>query len=121
LLNPAQRQVVSYFTFDLINLGPAWLLNMAHVGTVRCMPNTIQNTQTTLPPSVKVDGAAVRARRIELGETIVSFAPRVPMSVGYLSQIERGRKPRRMSPPRFRQLAQALGMADRADELKAAA
>lgn len=50
-----------------------------------------------------------------LGETIVSFAPRVPMSVQFLSQIERGN--RNPSPPRFKLLASALGMAGREDEL----
>lgn len=71
-----------------------------------------------LSPNVPVDGDAVRARRIELGETIVSFAPKIPMSVGYLSQIERGRR-QRVSPPRFQQLATALGVEP--DVLKAAA
>lgn len=74
----------------------------------------------TLSPNVAVNGSAVRARRIELGENLKTFAPKVPVSFTYLSQIELGRR-QRVSPLTFRRLVQALGMTDRADELKAAA
>lgn len=72
------------------------------------------------PANVAVNGAAIRARRIELGENLVKFAPRVPLSFQYLSQIELGRRPR-VSPRTFRLLAEALDMTDRIDELKAVA
>lgn len=84
---------------------------MAQFGSVRPMPKP--------PPhsSVEVDGAAIRRARQDLGQTITSFAPQVPMSVGYLSQIERGNK--RMSPPAFLNLVRALGYTDRSHELRA--
>lgn len=73
-----------------------------------------------LSPNVAINGAAIRARRKELGENLQTFAPRVPVSFTYLSQLETGRRAR-VSPLTFRRLAAALDMADRADELKAAA
>jgi transcriptional regulator with XRE-family HTH domain len=62
--------------------------------------------------TVEVNGAAIRARRKFLGQTLTALAPRVPMSVGYLSQVERGHRTR-MSPARFRALADALGVGSR--------
>ena len=50
-----------------------------------------------LPASIEVNGDEIRRRRMALGETLTSFAAKVGISYGYLSQIERGT--RRMSPP----------------------
>lgn len=84
---------------------------MAQLGSVRPMPQS--------PPhsSVEVDGAAIRRARQNLGQTITTFAPACGLSVGYLSQIERGHK--RMSPPAYLKLVQALGYGDRPDDLRA--
>lgn len=69
--------------------------------------------------SVAVNGAAIRLRRVELGETLVALASRVPMSFTYLSDVELGRRPS-VSPKMFGQLREALGIpANRADEIKA--
>lgn len=92
------------------------MLKTAQSCTVLSMPNPSQ----PLSPNVPVNGDAIRARRIELGETITSLAPKIPLSVGYLSQIERGRRPR-VSPPRFHLLVAALGLTKNSDSIKAAA
>lgn len=63
------------------------------------------------PTGIAVNGAAVRERRKQLGHTISAFAPLVPVSIGYLSQIERGHRPT-VSPPTFKKLATALGLSD---------
>ncbi|ROO51429.1 hypothetical protein EDC02_6306 [Micromonospora sp. Llam0] len=47
-----------------------------------------------------------------MGETITSLAAKVPMSYGYLSQLERRHRVS-MSPPLFRRLAAVLGVDDR--------
>lgn len=64
------------------------------------------------PANVEIDGDAVRDQRKRLGKSITDMAPEASMSVGYLSQIERGRRPT-VSPKYFLQLAKALGLADR--------
>ncbi|NJP33726.1 helix-turn-helix domain-containing protein [Micromonospora thermarum] len=80
-----------------------------------------QTTRSAHPsPNIEVDGAAIRELRKDLGETISSFAPKVPMSVGYLAQIERGDRPR-VSPPNFRRLALALGVRPEKIKKRAAA
>lgn len=56
---------------------------------------------------IEVDGAAIRRRRHELGETITSLAPRVPMAAGYLAQLERGARIS-MGPPLYKRLCRAL-------------
>lgn len=57
--------------------------------------------------SVTVDGAAIRARRVELCLTLKAFAGRVPMSHTYLSDLELGRRPR-MGRDKFALLVAAL-------------
>ncbi|MFF5228417.1 helix-turn-helix domain-containing protein [Dactylosporangium sp. NPDC000521] len=79
-----------------------------------------QATTTPASPAVEVDGAAVRELRKQLGDTISALAPRVPMSIGFLSQIERGTRTR-VSPPKFKALAAALGIADNPDAIKRSA
>lgn len=61
----------------------------------------------TQPAGVEVDGNAVRELRKDLGYTLVQFAPKVAVSWGYLSQIERGWR-KRVSPPVFLRLVSAL-------------
>lgn len=94
---------------------------MAQLGTVRPMSQQVTAPPTEaapLSPNVPVDGNAIRRLRIDLGYTLVGFAPRVPISWGYLSQIERGRKPR-VSPPLFRLLLAALDLPpERAHEIR---
>lgn len=70
------------------------------------------------PTGIRVDGDAVRERRKRLGYTIVGFAPKVQISIGYLSQIERGTR-QSVSPPTFSRLASALGLADRPERIEA--
>lgn len=77
-----------------------------------------QTTTEPLPPTIEVDGAAIRARRKELGLTIATLADRANMSLQYVSQLERGDRSR-MSPPLFRLLVAALQMRRRENELKA--
>jgi len=71
---------------------------------------------TTTPAGVEVDGNALRELRKDLGYTITEFAPRVGISFGFLSQIERGHK--RVSPPVFRRLVSALEIQDNPDAIK---
>lgn len=71
---------------------------------------------TKTPTGVEVDGDAVRDKRKRLGHTISSFAPLVEISVGYLSQVERGHR-KTMSPPAFHRLATALGLADKPERI----
>ena len=79
---------------------------------------TSTKTAKPLPPTIEVDGNAIRARRIELGHTITEFADRADMSFQYLSQLERGDR-KRVTPPRFQRLVSALRMRGRESELKA--
>lgn len=72
--------------------------------------------RTSSPCGVEVDGEAVRDKRKQLGHTISSFAPLAQISVGYLSQIERGHRSS-MSPPAFQRLATALGLADKPERI----
>jgi transcriptional regulator with XRE-family HTH domain len=63
----------------------------------------------TTPTGVEVDGTALRELRKRLGYTVSEFAPLVPISFGYLSQIERGWR-KSVSPPTFQRLVSALGI-----------
>jgi DNA-binding XRE family transcriptional regulator len=92
---------------------PSLLLMLAQLGSV--VP-----VQTTDVPhaNVAVDGAAIRKRRQEMGETVTSFAERVGCSFGYLSQIERGTRPR-VSPAFFLKLTETLGYAANPDQIRA--
>jgi transcriptional regulator with XRE-family HTH domain len=83
------------------------------------MTMTQQPQAPPISPNVPINGSAIRARRIELGQNLVTFAPRVPLSFQYLSQLERGYRTH-VSPETFLNLLRALDMVDRADELKAA-
>jgi transcriptional regulator with XRE-family HTH domain len=77
----------------------------------------------TAPASaaVEIDGAQVRERRKLLGENLVSFADKCGIGFQYLSQIERGDRPR-VSPPTFARICDALGVKkdDRHQLVKAA-
>lgn len=65
----------------------------------------------TAPASaaVEIDGAQVRERRKLLGDTLASFAEKCGIGFQYLSQIERGDRPR-VSPPTFVRICDALGI-----------
>jgi transcriptional regulator with XRE-family HTH domain len=71
---------------------------------------------TRTPLGVAVDGDAVRNARKRLGYTITAMAPQVGVSVGYLSQIERGHRPN-VSPPTFKRLATALGLDEKPERI----
>lgn len=86
---------------------------MAQFATVVVMTNT---SPMVLPSGVEVDGNAIRELRKQLGFTITGLAPRVPMSIGYLSQIERGTR-KVVSPPKFRELVSALGIASTPEKI----
>jgi transcriptional regulator with XRE-family HTH domain len=75
-------------------------------------------TTTKAPAGVAVNGEAVRERRKRLGHTITALAPQAQISIGYLSQIERGDRAT-VSPPTFQRLAAALGLADTPEVLEA--
>ncbi|WP_080636009.1 helix-turn-helix domain-containing protein [Salinispora mooreana] len=66
-------------------------------------------TPNYAPSGVEIDGAALRERRKLAGLTLTILAERAGLSLGYLSQIERGIKPT-VSPPLFRRLADALDL-----------
>lgn len=63
-------------------------------------------------PAVEVDGAKLRELRKVRGENLRMFAARAGITVQYLSQIELGVR-RRVSPPTFVKICDALGVADR--------
>ncbi len=95
------------------------MFNHAQRCTVLLMPVTRpKRRQVPLSAGIQVDGNAVRLARQALGETITTLAPKAGMSIGYLSQVERGRRPS-MSPPAFLRLVNALGK--KPDELRRAA
>lgn len=64
------------------------------------------------PASVEIDGAKLRELRMLSGETLVSFAPKCDITFQYLSQLERGDR-RRVSPPTYARICQALGVSRR--------
>ena len=82
-------------------------LRVAQTGILRGMTQA----PPSAPPAVEIDGAAVREARKQAGMTITMLAGRVGLTVGYLSQIERGTKPR-MSPPAYLRLVEALQIDD---------
>jgi transcriptional regulator with XRE-family HTH domain len=59
--------------------------------------------------SIEVDGAAIRARRVNKGVTITELAAGAGVSRSYVSKIERGHRAR-VSRPVLRQLAGALSV-----------
>lgn len=69
------------------------------------------------PSGAEVDGTAVRKLRKRRGYSLTRLAPMVPMSISYLSQIERGHKTT-MGPERFLRLAHLLGVADRPEQIQ---
>jgi transcriptional regulator with XRE-family HTH domain len=71
------------------------------------------------PSGVEINGAAVREARKRAGMTLTMLAERVDLTVGYLSQIERGKKPT-VSPPAFVRIAGALQL-DNLDDIRAGA
>lgn len=71
------------------------------------------------PASVEIDGAQLRELRKLSGETLVTFAPKCGIGYQYLSQIERGDRPR-VSPPTYARICDALGIKDRRKLLKVA-
>ena len=73
---------------------------------------------TKAPAGVAVNGEAVRERRKRLGHTITALAPKVQISIGYLSQIERGNRPT-VSPQTFQRLAAALEVGGKPELLEA--
>lgn len=64
------------------------------------------------PAGVEIDGAKLRELRKMSGETLVSFAPKCDITFQYLSQLERGDR-RRVSPPTYARICQALGVGRR--------
>jgi transcriptional regulator with XRE-family HTH domain len=77
----------------------------------------MQTTPVRCPSGSEVDGKAVRKLRKRRGYSITRLAPLVPMSIGYLSQIECGRK-RTMGPEKFNKLADLLGVADEPEKIQ---
>jgi transcriptional regulator with XRE-family HTH domain len=69
--------------------------------------------------TVSIDGAKVRELRKTSGLNLVDLAPKCGISFQYLSQIERGDRPR-VRPPTFARICKALGV-DRRKLLKVAA
>lgn len=82
--------------------------------------STTPTPAAPLPTTVAVNGDAIRARRVELGDNLREFADRVGLSLQYVSQLERGDRGR-VTPATFRRLVVGLDMVDRDAELKAAA
>lgn len=75
------------------------------------------------PAAVEIDGAKLRELRQLRGETLAKFAASCEISLQYLSQVERGARPR-VSPPVYARICQALkltGPRQRRTLLKAAA
>lgn len=64
------------------------------------------------PASVPVRGAEIRKRRKLKGHTLTQFAARCGITFQYLSQIERGSRPR-VSPPVFAAICDSLGIRER--------
>lgn len=74
----------------------------------------------TRPAGVEIDGAKLRELRQLSGDTLTTFAPKCGISLQYLSQIERGQRPR-VSPPAYARICVALGVSRTALLLKSAA
>ncbi|MFG2056646.1 helix-turn-helix domain-containing protein [Micromonospora sp. NPDC048930] len=63
----------------------------------------------TRSAGVEIDGAKLRELRQLSGDRLVTFAPKCGISKQYLSQIERGDRPR-VSPPTYARICLALGV-----------
>ncbi|WP_328339459.1 helix-turn-helix domain-containing protein [Micromonospora sp. NBC_00421] len=75
------------------------------------------------PAAVEIDGAKLRELRQLRGETLAEFAASCDISLQYLSQVERGDRPR-VSPPVYARICRTLrltGPRQRRTLLKAAA
>ncbi|MEU1240084.1 helix-turn-helix transcriptional regulator [Micromonospora parva] len=59
------------------------------------------------PAAVDIDGAKLRELRKLRGDTLAEFAASCDISLTYLSQIERGDRPR-VSPPVYGRICSAL-------------
>lgn len=59
------------------------------------------------PAGVEIDGAKLRELRQLRGETLAKFAATCGISTQYLSQVERGDRPR-VSPPVYGRICAAL-------------
>lgn len=68
----------------------------------------------TEPPGVQIAGGLVRKLRKLTGDNMVAFAPKVGISVQYLSLIELGQRPT-VSPKVFGQICDALNVTNRDD------
>lgn len=87
------------------------LLNIAQLGNVLAMPNRAP----VIPTGVEINGVKLRELRKLRGETLEEFAQRCAISFGYLSQIERGHRPR-VSPHTFAAICDVLNL-DHADRV----
>lgn len=63
------------------------------------------------PAGVQIAGGIVREERKLLGDNLRTFAPKVGITIGYLSQIERGDR-KSVSPAVFARICAALGIGD---------
>lgn len=80
--------------------------NLALCGSVRSMKQT-----RTGPPTVEIDGEAVRRYRIyTAGLTVAGLAEQCGVSERYIYMIESGH--RRVGPPVFKRLREALQIED---------
>jgi transcriptional regulator with XRE-family HTH domain len=70
------------------------------------------------PASVEVNGDELRERRQLAGYTLAGFAAKCGLSLQFLSELERGTK--RVSPPNYARICDALGVTDRRELLKVA-
>ncbi|MEU4590082.1 helix-turn-helix domain-containing protein [Micromonospora aurantiaca (nom. illeg.)] len=79
--------------------------------------------ETPRPAAVEIDGTKLRELRQLRGDSLAQFAATCGISLTYLSQIERGDRPR-VSPPVYGRICTALKLAgprQRRTLLKAAA
>lgn len=70
------------------------------------------------PAAVEVNGDKLREKRQLAGYKLVDFAEICGLSFQFLSEVERGTK--RMSPPNYARICDALGITDRRELLKVA-
>lgn len=69
------------------------------------------------PFGVEVDGERLRHLRKLAGHNLVTFAQKIEISWGYLSQIERGRR-KNVSPEVFGRICDQLGLDNRTELMK---
>lgn len=67
-------------------------------------------------PTLSIDGTKLRELRKLMGDDLKGFAARAGITFQYLSQIELGRR-RRVSPPTFVRICNALGVTNRREML----